>query len=208
VTIWLNTPFDLRFRVIDGLAIRYAESPARGQPALLLGPWPETILAYVPVWERLAERAHLVAVDLPGFGHSQRRDELLSPQAMAGFIVRAADAFGLHRPHLVAPGVCASAALFAVARHPDRLRSLVVGAGPAAVPPEPDCSLPDAIVQDYLSAAAGDRFAAALAYVHAGSETPPGTAVPVLDVAGAGRRPWHDAPGDYARLVTDWWKRG
>jgi pimeloyl-ACP methyl ester carboxylesterase len=233
VTIWLNTPFEPRFRVIDGLAVRYAESPDRGAPALLLGPWPETILGYVPIWERLAERAHLVALDLPGFGHSQRRDELLSPRTMAEFVVRAADAFHLDRPHVVGPGVVTAAALFAAAGHPGRLRSLVVGSGPAAVPPEPDGSLPDAMLQDYLSAAAGDRFAAALAYVRACPadlqvlrELLPGIRTPVLIVTGAttgaefphhglpdsrltvlgsGPRPWQDAPAEYAQLVTDWW---
>jgi pimeloyl-ACP methyl ester carboxylesterase len=42
--------------------------------ALLLSPWPESLLAFEPTWSRLAERTHLVAIDLPGFGHSQRRD--------------------------------------------------------------------------------------------------------------------------------------
>jgi pimeloyl-ACP methyl ester carboxylesterase len=61
----------------------------------LLSPRPESLLAFEPMWARLAEHAHLVAIDLPGFGHSQRRDALLSPRAMGEFIIRAADAFGL-----------------------------------------------------------------------------------------------------------------
>ena len=73
-------------------------------------------------------------MDLPGFGHSQRRDSLLSPEAMGEFVIAAADAFGLERPHVVAPGTGTAAALFAAARHPGRLRSLVVGSGAAAVP--------------------------------------------------------------------------
>ena len=81
-----------------------------------------------------AERTHLVEVDLPGFGHSQRSDSLLYPQAMGEFIIAAADAFGLEHPHVVAPGIGTAAALFAAARHPGRLRSLVAGSGAAAVP--------------------------------------------------------------------------
>jgi pimeloyl-ACP methyl ester carboxylesterase len=91
-------------------------------------------LAFEPVWWRLAEGTRLVAVDLPGLGHSQRRDSLLSPEAMGEFIVAVADAFELTQPHVVAPGTGTSAALFAAARHPGRLRSLVVGGGAAAVP--------------------------------------------------------------------------
>ena len=134
MTTWLNTPIQMQFRVIDGLTIRFAQSEDREDHALLLSPWPESLLAFEPTWTRLAARAHLVAVDLPGFGHSQRRDELLSPQAMSEFIIRAADDFGLGDPHVVAPDIGTAAALFAAAAGPGRFRSLVVGSGGAAVP--------------------------------------------------------------------------
>jgi pimeloyl-ACP methyl ester carboxylesterase len=134
VVTWLNEPFEMRFRLIDGLTVRFAASEDHGDHALLLSPWPESLLAFERVWWRLAERTRLVALDLPGFGHSQHRDSLLSPSAMGEFIIAAADAFGLSRPHVVAPGTGTPAALFAAARHPGRLRSLVVGSGAAAVP--------------------------------------------------------------------------
>ena len=82
MTTWLNTPIQMQFRVIDGLSVRFAESEKRDDHALLLSPWPESLLAFVPTWERLAEHTHLVAIDLPGFGRSQRRDELLSRRAL------------------------------------------------------------------------------------------------------------------------------
>src|SRR5262245_59475693 len=98
------------FRVIDGLSIRFAESEPRSVDALVLSPWPESVFAYEPIWSRLADQAHLVAIDLPGFGRSERSDALMSPRAMGEFIVRLADAFRLggltssgrtsaHRPH-------------------------------------------------------------------------------------------------------------
>jgi pimeloyl-ACP methyl ester carboxylesterase len=134
VTTWLNTPIQMQFRVIDGLSVRFAESEDRSDHALLLSPWPESLLAFEPMWARLAEHTHLVAIDLPGFGHSQRRDALLSPRAMGEFIIRAADAFGLQHPHVIGPDIGTGAGLFAAAMHPGRLRSLVVGSGGAAVP--------------------------------------------------------------------------
>jgi pimeloyl-ACP methyl ester carboxylesterase len=134
VITWLNTPIQMRFRVIDGLTVRFAESGDRDDDALLLSPWPESLLAFEPMWARLARHAHLVAIDLPGFGHSQRRDALLSPRAMGEFIIRAADAFGLDHPHLVGPDIGTAASLFAAAQYPGLLRSLVVGSGGAAVP--------------------------------------------------------------------------
>lgn len=101
MTTWLNTSFEMQFQVIDGLTVRFARSEHRGDHALLLGPWPESLLAFEPVWSRLAEHTYLVAIDLPGFGHSQRHDALLSPRAMAEFVIRAAGAFGLDHPHRV-----------------------------------------------------------------------------------------------------------
>jgi pimeloyl-ACP methyl ester carboxylesterase len=41
---------------------------------------------------------------------------------------------GLEYPHVVAPGTGTAAAVFAAARHPGRLRSLVAGSSAAAVP--------------------------------------------------------------------------
>jgi pimeloyl-ACP methyl ester carboxylesterase len=134
VTTWLNTPIQMQFRVIDGLTVRFAESEDRDEHALLLNPWPESLLAFAPTWARLAEHTHLVAVDLPGFGHSERRDTLLSPRAMGEFIIRLADTFGLEHPHVAGPDIGTGAGLFAAARYPGRLRSLVVGSGGAAVP--------------------------------------------------------------------------
>jgi pimeloyl-ACP methyl ester carboxylesterase len=135
LTTWLNTPIQMQFRTIDGLSIRYAESQDQSSDhALLLSPWPESLLAFEPTWTRLAQQTHLVAVDLPGFGHSQRRDALLSPRAMGEFVIRIADAFGLEHPHVVGPDVGTGASLFAAALHPGRLRSLVVGSGGTAYP--------------------------------------------------------------------------
>ena len=123
-----------RTRTIDGVSIRFAESGPRDDHALLTSPWPESLYAFEPMWSRLAERVHLVAIDLPGFGGSERRNELMSPRAMGEFLVRAADAFGLETPHVVGPDVGTAASLFAAALHPGRFRSLVVGTGATAVP--------------------------------------------------------------------------
>jgi pimeloyl-ACP methyl ester carboxylesterase len=134
VSTWLNGSFQTRFRTIDGLAIRYAESQASDDHALLLSPWPESLLAFEPTWLRLGEHTHLVAIDLPGFGHSQCSAGLWSPRAMGEFIIRAADAFGLENPHVIGPDIGTAASLFAAAMHPGRLRSLVVGSGASAFP--------------------------------------------------------------------------
>ena len=122
------------FRIVDGVSIRFIESDQRDVDALLLSPWPESVFAYEAIWSRLADTTHVVAVDLPGFGFSEWKDRLMSPQAMGEFIVRVADAFHLEKPHVVGPDVGTAAALFGAAAHPDRFLSLVVGTGGTAVP--------------------------------------------------------------------------
>jgi hypothetical protein len=52
----------VRFRTIDGLRIRYADSgPAREPTLLLTSPWPESVYAFTPMWSTLAEQARLFA---------------------------------------------------------------------------------------------------------------------------------------------------
>jgi pimeloyl-ACP methyl ester carboxylesterase len=134
VTLTLNTSIQTQVRTIDGLSIRFAESEDRQNHALLLSPWPESLYAFEPIWSRLAEHTHLVAIDLPGFGHSERRNALMAPRAMGEFLIRVADVFGLENPHVIGPDVGTGASLFAAALHPGRLRSLVVGSGGSAFP--------------------------------------------------------------------------
>jgi pimeloyl-ACP methyl ester carboxylesterase len=129
-----RTSIEPQFRTIDGLNIRFAESGERDAHALLLAPWPESLFAFDQIWRRLAEEAHIVAVDLPGFGHSERRDSLMAPRAMGEFVIRLADAFGLEHPHAVGPDIGTGALLFAAADNPGRLRSIVLGSGGAAFP--------------------------------------------------------------------------
>ncbi|MGY1700477.1 alpha/beta fold hydrolase [Geodermatophilus sp. SYSU D00766] len=124
------------FTTLDGLSIRFARSEVRDEQALLFCPWPESLFAFAPTWESLSEQVQLFAVDLPGFGHSQGRRDLLSPRAMGRFVVRVADALDLRCPHVVGPDVGTSAVLFAAASEPDRFRSLVVGSGAASFPLE------------------------------------------------------------------------
>ena len=128
-------PFKTRSQTIDGLDIRYAESAGGGEQTILMtSPWPESLYAFAPMWSKLADHARLYAIDLPGFGASERRDDLLSPRAMGEFLVQVVEEAELGKPHIVAPDVGTSAALFAAAAHPDLFASIVVGTGGAAIP--------------------------------------------------------------------------
>jgi pimeloyl-ACP methyl ester carboxylesterase len=130
-----TTTLQVNFRAVDGVRTRYADSGDSREPVVLLtSPWPESVYAFAPIWASLAEHARLFAIDLPGFGASERREELLSPRAMGGFLARLIAEVGLGRPHIVGPDVGTAAALFAAAAHPERIASVIVGTGGAAVP--------------------------------------------------------------------------
>ena len=131
----MTTPLQVRFRTVDGVRIRYADSGGPHETTVVLtSPWPESVYAFTPMWASLADHARLFAVDLPGFGASERREDLLSPQAMGEFLAQLVAEAELGTPHIVAPDVGTAAALFAAAAHPDRIASLIVGTGGAAVP--------------------------------------------------------------------------
>ena len=125
------------FRTIDGVRIRYADSGSSHEPTVVLtSPWPESIYAFAPKWAQLSAHARLFAVDLPGFGASERRDDLLSPRAMGEFLAQLIAEADLGTPHIVAPDVGTAAALFAATAHPQRIATAIVGTGGAAVPIE------------------------------------------------------------------------
>jgi len=218
------------YRTVDGLQIRYADSDgSASQHLVLTSPWPESLHAFDRIWPRLSGVARLLAIDLPGFGRSERRTDLLSPVAMSGFLIRVLDEWNIPDPHLVCPSVGTPAALFAAASHPGRIRSLVVGGGAA---PDSD------IIADYVESSRGGRFAEAARYVRSYPEQLPRLAgllpqiftpvqiiagrhdplVPVaharflharlpnsqLDVLDAGHLAWEEAPGEYGAIIAAW----
>jgi pimeloyl-ACP methyl ester carboxylesterase len=120
----------LRYKTIDGLEIRYAESlPLKGDPILLLSPWPESIYAYLPTWEVFTSLGPVIAIDLPGYGHSQSRPDIFAPEPMGEFIRRVVDAFELHQPHVVGPDIGTPSLLCAAANHPGLFKSMIIGGG-------------------------------------------------------------------------------
>jgi pimeloyl-ACP methyl ester carboxylesterase len=120
----------LSFKTIDGLKIRYAvNSETKGEPILLLSPWPESIFAYLPTWSIFTQLGPVIAVDLPGYGASDGRSDVTSPQAMGQFIPKILKAFDLHQPHVVGPDIGTPSLLFAAADNPDLFRSMIIGSG-------------------------------------------------------------------------------
>jgi pimeloyl-ACP methyl ester carboxylesterase len=147
----ITTDIHTQTRKADGAEIRYAEwSADTGPTLLLLSPWPESIYAWEQLLPRLTAVGHVVAIDLPGFGHSEGRTDLLSPRAMGEFLVALIEEWKLGAPHVLGPDVGGPAALFAAAASPSSLTSAIIGNGATASPLDVDGNLKELIANPDL----------------------------------------------------------
>jgi pimeloyl-ACP methyl ester carboxylesterase len=134
------------FRVSDGVRVRFAYNRANADiSVLLLAPWPESLWAFRRIWHRVAAVGRVVAIDMPGFGHSDGRPDLIAPDASGAFLARLIDEWDLGAPHIVGPDVGTAAALFLAARSPERVTSLTIGGGAVRFPIDAGGALKDII---------------------------------------------------------------
>ena len=180
---------------IDNLAIRYARTGvSKGIPIFVTAPWPESIYSFHRLAPRLAAEHPIILVDLPGFGLSQSRPDVMAPEAMGDFFIRLLKYFDISRTHVVAPDVGTPAVLFADSKQQELFESLVIGS--AAMQPDLAAGVlkdliysptgfltevgadgvksylehaslltPTAIIEDFRAASAGRRFDEAAQFV-------------------------------------------
>ena len=115
--------------------------------------WPQTIRCWDSTWDALAKDFDLVAYDMPGFGFSEGRSDLMRPSAQADFAVRLLDALELDRVHGIGPDVGVPAFLSLAQRYPDRVESLTVFDGPGTGSPAMSASLRLVVVSSLARAA-------------------------------------------------------
>jgi pimeloyl-ACP methyl ester carboxylesterase len=143
-------PFEVAWRIIEGLKVRYAMNGRGSEKLVLFSPWPESIFAFAPVWRGLTAHFEVLAIDLPGFGQSEARDDLFAPHKMGEFIATALDAFGLTSVHAVGLDVGTPSVLFTALARPRLFRSLTVGAGASTHPLVVEGNLKSMIEADAL----------------------------------------------------------
>jgi len=150
------SPITTYFRVSEGVRVRFADNGAESDvTVLLLAPWPESLWAFRRIWRRVSELGRVVAIDMPGFGHSDGRPELIAPDASGAFLGGLIDEWGLGAPHVVGPDVGTAAALFLAAKAPERVTSLTVGGGAVRFPIEAGGALKDIIEAPSLDVVRG-----------------------------------------------------
>ncbi|UPR33770.1 alpha/beta hydrolase [Vibrio cyclitrophicus] len=133
--IYDNHLMDLEFVDILEQNVRFARSVSENKQTLvLLNPFPQSILAYQPIWQNLTQHFDVWAYDLPGFGGSSGGKECMSFQAQGTYLRAFIEHFQLQGVHLVAPDIGMPAVLDYVGRQQHNVKSIMVGDGPAFSP--------------------------------------------------------------------------
>ncbi len=127
---------NLEYTTISNEKIRYAKSivDEDAETIILLNPLPQSIVAYTPIWSKLAIRYNLYAYDLPGFGKSSGGVEFMNFEAQGKFLNDFINHFNIKNSHLIGPDIGMPAILDYVARYDNSIKSISVGDGPGVKP--------------------------------------------------------------------------
>jgi pimeloyl-ACP methyl ester carboxylesterase len=125
------------FTEISGLKIRHRIHRNPGAPKLLLtNALPMSIRCWDSHWDELSESFELLALDLPGFGLSEARHELLNPTSMADFLVEVIQKLSWEDSIAIGPDIGVPVVLSLAQRRPELLKGIVVFDGPGFYPPD------------------------------------------------------------------------
>ena len=117
------------------IAIYHAapEQPAPGLPPLLLVHSVNaaaSVAEVAPLFEHYRRTRHVVALDLPGYGHSDRSDRAYTPRLMTDAVIAAADwlaaTAGVTRVDALGVSLASEFVARAQAERPDRFRRLAL----------------------------------------------------------------------------------
>ncbi len=130
----------------DGVRLHAVEGGRPDGPALvLLAGFPQTWWAWRKVMPGLAAHFRVIAVDLPGQGHSERPERGYDTHTIAGYIHAAVEALGVSAYWLAAHDIGAWVAFSLALDFADRVRGVaLLDAGipgitlPEAIPTDPD----------------------------------------------------------------------
>ena len=116
------------FVEVDGRRVRVrVEGDPHNPPVLLVHGIGRSLEDWDPQYERLSADYRVIAVDVPGFGFSDRPDGPITLSTFAKGVLGAADVLGETRPlHVVGNSLGGAIALQTLALRPARVRSLTL----------------------------------------------------------------------------------
>lgn len=121
-----EVPEDRFLRIGDQLV--HIEQAGEGAPVVLIHGFGGSTYSWRKVMPGLAESFRVVAIDLSGFGYTQRprRPESYSREAQGELVLRIMDALGMERAHLIGHSYGGGITLWLARYHPERVRSMVL----------------------------------------------------------------------------------
>lgn len=119
-------PKDATFLQVDGVRLRYLDTGGDGPPVVLLHGFASAIENWAPVIPKLQGRYRLIALDLKGFGWSDRPEGDYSPQEEARLVVGLMDRLGVQRAAVVAHSWGSSVALALALQAPERVSRIAL----------------------------------------------------------------------------------
>ncbi|MEI8308452.1 MAG: alpha/beta hydrolase [Chloroflexales bacterium] len=124
-TFALSADSALDHVMIGGRPIYYRRRGA-GIPLLLLHGWGGSSRYWRGTLDALSDAHDIIAPDLPGFGESPPLDGLANVHRVVDTVVAFADRLGLTQFDINGHSFSASVAVYLAARHPERVRRLVL----------------------------------------------------------------------------------
>lgn len=137
--------FSHRWVDADGIRVHAVEGgESNGPVVVLLAGFPQTWWAWRKVMPRLVDRFHVIAIDLPGQGHSERPHGRYDTHTAAAYVHTAVKALGVSTYWLVAHDIGAWVAFSLALKYEEQLRGVaLLDAGipgitlPTAIPTDP-----------------------------------------------------------------------
>ena len=121
-----DEPADADFVEVDDTRVRYLDV-GEGPPVVLLHGFNATLNTWDPVIPELEEHHRVLALDMRGFGWSERpEDQDYSPQGQAQLVFEFLDERGVQDASIVAHSWGASVALAMALERPERVRRLAL----------------------------------------------------------------------------------
>jgi pimeloyl-ACP methyl ester carboxylesterase len=116
-----------RFVAVGGQLV-HVEQAGAGEPVVLLHGFGASTYSWRQVMPEIARSHRVVAIDLNGFGFTQRPRSRASytREGQAKLVLATMDALGIGRAHVVGHSYGGGITLYLASRHPERFRTMVL----------------------------------------------------------------------------------
>ncbi len=118
-------PSDATFVEVEGARVRYLDV-GKGEPVVLLHGFASSLDTWAPVIPSLQKGRRVLAMDLKGFGWTDRPPGDYSPKAQAELVLAVMKARGIERAAVVAHSWGSSVALRLALEHPEAVERLAL----------------------------------------------------------------------------------